>query len=201
MKWYGVTTTTLNRMNMVLRRKIILVGAKGMNSVLRVVYMSLICFSSLLILIYQRFLTESCRCPEQTENFLATGNLYLTNAYDTENVSGHDIYILVTSPTVHHICVRIPKHNLCREGLMSGFPSHLVYCSYNRIWSGRYFRPSLKQSSTSNPLQINQAWIDHYNCVLIRLLNHCCLLKRHSYVHPLFNLWYWLNCTVIWNWK
>ena len=47
------------------------------------------------------------------------------------------------------------------------FILHCMYWYYNRFWRTGYLKSSSSESSTSNPLQINQVWIDHYNCVLI----------------------------------
>ena len=78
-----------------------------------------------------------------------------------------------------------------------GFNLHEC-CSHNRSWSTRYFKSSSSQSSASNALQINQVWIVHYNCVLIKLLDQCCLLKEIWMFIALLNF-DWSSHSDIWN--
>ncbi len=87
---------------------------------------------------------------------------------------------------------------------MPDFTLQFVYCNYNRIWSDRYFKPSSSQSSTSNPFQIIfksiRCELPTINCVLIRLMNRCCLFKEISCLCSLqFNIIDWISHYDIWN--
>ena len=58
------------------------------------------------------------------------------------------------------MCVRIQKHTLCWEGLMSGLTLHFVYCSLIEF----------EVAGTSNPLQINQVFQIYFKSIRRELL-------------------------------